>query len=627
MIKYLLNIFIFLSIGQQALAQTTYEIGTQDSAKSNEISNNGIASNFVKQYALLKNFEVNGYYRFIGNYRHLSSSYAHLAANKNNLFIGDDSQIPQLMLNLKGYASDNAFFGTDLFMWTPMTGMGEIENVKGLNLGVSLYGNFSTDIGNFNVRAGGINWFALSPFTFQTSRGNNRYSLFERNPWDPNTKKVETRYADFYNSGAINQDQRWGNQAFHGLIVEGAQLPYNMSISGMYGRTQFDGGASPIPNTSGGGRLAKNFGPHNNFISLNTFNNDSYLDSLNTKKAGFNMATVEQQWQISNIKLYSEIGTGRRFTTDSTTNWGEAISIKVSTKLANKYYIELHTFRISPNVFNNTSVFMNSSIQQTTQSVSSQTQPVLIPVSSALLQMGQLSNNRQGIELNTQIDIGPVKTSFGYANSMEIQNLSNQITYSHAFNSLALSRFWRWDFPSNVGPYNNLSKIYRNVFETVYLTDLDPLTGKPLFKKYFNTIEINSKYKTSIGKKELYLFYLGSINSVQTQLNSFVEFTEKALLRAYFHQFETYLRLNSKIVWANYVSYERIVANYSTNTDVTSLRPKNQVGYSVASGFDIQLSKGVGLYFRQRYMNYYDKSFELDKYEGFESTLELKIFF
>ncbi len=270
---------------------------------------------------------------------------------------------------------------------------------------------------------------------------------------------------------------------------------------------------------------------------------------------------------------------------------------------------------------------MNSSIQQTTQSVSSQTQPVLIPVSSALLQMGQLSNNRQGIELNTQIDIGPVKTSFGYANSMEIQNLSNQITYSHAFNSLALSRFWRWDFPSNVGPYNNLSKIYRNVFETVYLTDLDPLTGKPLFKKYFNTIEINSKYKTSIGKKELYLFYLGSINSVQTQLNSFVEFTEKALLRAYFHQFETYLRLNSKIVWANYVSYERIVANYSTNTDVTSLRPKNQVGYSVASGFDIQLSKGVGLYFRQRYMNYYDKSFELDKYEGFESTLELKIFF
>jgi hypothetical protein len=106
-----------------------------------------------------------------------------------------------------------------------------------------------------------------------------------------------------------------------------------------------------------------------------------------------------------------------------------------------------------------------------------------------------------------------------------------------------------------------------------------------------------------------------------------VVFTEKALLRAYYHQLESYWKLNSRIVWTNYVSFERIVANYNTVTDVDSRRPKNQKGISVATGVDIQLSKGVGLYFRERWMTYKDMSFANDKYDGFESTLEIKVFF
>jgi hypothetical protein len=240
--------------------------------------------------------------------------------------------------------------------------------------------------------------------------------------------------------------------------------------------------------------------------------------------------------------------------------------------------------------------------------------------------MGQMSNNRQGVEINSQIDIGKLKTSFGYSNTMEIEKLSDKITYTHAFNNLALSRFYRWDFPSNVGPYKNLNKIYRSVFESLYITDLD-VNGKPVFNKYFNTVEVNSKYKTTLFKKELYLFYLGSFNSIQQKAAPMVIFTEKAILRAYYHQIESYLKLTSKLVWTNYVSYERIIANYQTQTDEVSRRPKNQEGFSIASGFDIQLSKGVGLFFRERWMSYKDKSFADDKYDGFESTLEIKVFF
>ena len=118
------------------------------------------------------------------------------------------------------------------------------------------------------------------------------------------------------------------------------------------------------------------------------------------------------------------------------------------------------------------------------------TRPVLPAVASAMVPVGQLVNNRQGIDLNTQIDIGNVKTSFGYDYSEELSNTSSQLTYSHPINSLALAHFWRWDFPTAVGPYNNLSKIYRTVYETVNLTKLDPATGLPARKKYFNNLQL-----------------------------------------------------------------------------------------------------------------------------------------
>ncbi len=225
----------------------------------------------------LKHFNISGYYRFVTNYRHLSEAYPHLEHNRNNIFIGDDSQIPQLSMNISGALNDNTRFGTDVFIWSPMTGQGMIENVKGLNLGVSLYGDFSTQVGNFNVQTGGINWYMLSPFTFQTNRGYNRYSLFERNPWDPNTATMTGRYETFYSSGAMNQDQRWGQQAFQGLIVTGTDMPGGLSASLMYGKTQLNGGLAPIPNTSYGGRIAQSKGK--DFLAFNTFNSRTYADS------------------------------------------------------------------------------------------------------------------------------------------------------------------------------------------------------------------------------------------------------------------------------------------------------------------------------------------------------------
>ena len=58
----------------------------------------------------------------------------------------------------------------------------------------------------------------LSPLTFASNTGYNRYSLFERNPWDQ-TLDIFERYETFYDNGALTQDIRWGNKHFMDLVL------------------------------------------------------------------------------------------------------------------------------------------------------------------------------------------------------------------------------------------------------------------------------------------------------------------------------------------------------------------------------------------------------------------------
>ena len=574
----------------------------------------------------LRYLNVSGYYRFVTNYRHLDAAYPHLASNPNNIFVGDDSQIPQLSLNINGSLGKHTSFGTDLYLWTPMTGMGEMENIKGLNLGVNLYGSYSTDIGEFKVKTGGINWYALSPFTFQTNKGYDRYSIFERNPWDPNTAALVDRYDRFYRSGAIDQDERWGQQAFQGLILEADKMPKGFSGVFMYGKTQLNGGLSPLPNTSYGGKIRKSVGDDE--ISLNTFNNISYSDTLQKEIVGFHVATAEFKIKSDRFMLKGELGGGQVFDQHYKRKWGELVSVKGSTSLFRRFPTEVHLFRLSPDAVNNSAAFINTTIVQASgDSYSQGTQPVLPAVASAMAPIGQLVNNRTGAEINSQVNVGPVKLSIGYHVSCELESRSSSLTYGHPINGLALAHFWRWGFPSNVGPYGNLSKIYRAVYETVKITSVDSGSGFPAERKCFNSVEVNMKYSCRVLGQPMYLFYLGQYSSAQFKPSWMTVFTEEALLRTYYHQLESYWSISPTIIWCNYIGAERIIANYDTQTDVVTLRPKNQTGWGFATGFDIRLSKNAGAYLRQRWMNYKDTSFRNDHYRGYETTVEIKIFF
>lgn len=601
----------------------------------------------------LYTFKVSGEYRFIGSFTHMLEQYqlseSALDISKENiLFIGDDSQLPQLTLRFSGRPSLKTSWGFDLYtfqflegnvkptysamitetdlpsIYDPINGT-RMAGSLGILLGINMYGSFDTQVGSFLVKAGGIHWTSISDLTLASFRGYNRFSLFERNPWDPLGTNVEKRYYDFYTAGNIQQDTRWGEKAFTGLILEGSNMPKNTSMKALFGKTELNGGFAIMPNFTYGGQFRKNF-PSGHFIGINSFNSQTYTDSLGTESFGFNIATIESNFSLLKLGVKLEAGTGRSISSEANGKWGEALHIKITPPtLLNKLSLEAHLFRISPHVINNNSVFLNSAIDQTNDngiaagSVGSSS--VLQPFASQMVPLGMMTNNRQGININTELDLDELKISFAIGASTEIDAIASEITYNHPINQFIRSRLWRWNFPSNVGPYGQQSVIYRDVYETVKLND------EEITKKYFNGLEIQAKYHPKFLNQKLYMFSISRFYSAQDIWSSIPLFNEEAYIRQYNHEFEAYYAINSKFVINGYLGFERTIANYQTETDINSGKPRNQFGNGIGIGIDYSIAKNTALFIRHRWFDFEDKSFELDKFKGTETSLELKISF
>ena len=313
---------------------------------------------------------------------------------------------------------------------------------------------------------------------------------------------------------------------------------------------------------------------------------------------------------------------------------GEMTTFKINfDEKLTKIPIELHAFRISPNAVNqngeviNSSVKTASSINGATTEVGIISNTVLQPTGSSMLGVGQMSNNRQGINLNIDIPIKDLVFTLGNGVSKEIENINDNISFGHTINALSIGEFWRWqNWPAGVGPYGRKSNLFRGLYETVDLTDLSD-NGIVVNDKYFNVMETQLKYKSKIAGKDWYAFYLGSYSSVQTNFSLITVFNEDAYIRVYVHQLENYLTVHPKLVLSHYLGWQRNIANYSTRVDIDSKRPLNQHNLGVGYGFDYMMAKNTGLYFRHRVFQFEDTSFQYDKFAAHESTVEVRIYF
>lgn len=620
----------------------------------------------------LKQFSVFGYYRLFMYNRNMTTPYPNLAPYERIVAgMGDGYREPMLSLTLAGRPNGRSAFGTEIFVFTPYAGNYQ-DNVFTLNLGVSMYGSFRTDFGKFGIRAGGINWYSISPFTMGTFQILERYSIFERTPWEAVTHTE--KYDNYYATGSVSRDNRWGFVAFQGFVLEGGDLPGGLSFKAIYGKTQPNGGLFNLssngqggfgttpaatnatifnPGVNGnvpnyyplagasrfvasivtGGQLRKDFG--SNYIAYNTMYSRTFLDTIADIKRGFQVNTLSFDYSFKKVRFSGEMGVGRYFTPDETPDWGEALMLRVN--LPKEYTfipLEIQLYQINKNFFNNNSEiqtfsnpkFTNASFGTGVSQAGNAGSGNSLPIT------GQLAHNRRGANISAKGSLGALNLEANYGVAQELEALTSLLSYDHRVNGLALSRIYN-PFPENatgptvIGPYSRQTTYFRGTFEQVKTTDIDPGTAAPLNRKYFVSAEIVGKYKTEIGKHPFYAFYLGSWQSAKNEFSLTTYLDENTYIYSQYHELDLYYELFPNFMLAGYIGHERIRGGVDTEWDLETALPRDQVGEAYAIGFDWTIAKGAGIFIRHRRMRFADRNFSLDRYEGHETTFELKIFF
>ena len=617
-------------------------IGTLFSVdKSDEGVSNPVVQPLFKNY--LNGLTVGGFYRGYFYSRNMTNNYGGTSPDQV-LRVGEAQIDPLLMLYFGGNMTPNTSFGADISAGNPFfVYQGPGYNKGGKNGPVTPYftvilrGSFKTKLGTFNMKAGGIEFLAITPFTFGANVNFNRYSVFERRPWDPGAGgNVKTRYASYYYSGTINQDARFGTQAYKGYVLNGFIPAINSNVDFFYGKTAPNGGIDRIhitrPTSNIGARIKKNF-KSGNYVSLNTFNSYQHSDSVNNRTADiqWNIYTSEFAFNYKGFLLTGEVGAGRYNSPTIKDKWSEAFMADlIIPKKVLGIPISLRYYQIGRYFTSNVANFNNTSVSQVNTGYGGSTNGLLTPFGPSLENVGDLSNNRRGAAINlTSIKVWKFSFATGTQISAEMEKLdsNNVMFYSHRVNNLVWQRLPNY-FPVNgaFGPEGRVTAYYRGVAEKVKITDRNA-DGTPMNKRYFNSLDIQAKFKNKIFNRDFYMFYLGTFSSAQNSLSAVPKFNDDAYIRAQFHELDVYYNITPEFVLALYGGLEYVKGNQYTDISAVSGKPRDQIGTALGYGFDFSFSQSTTLYFRHRWFTYEDRSFAREKFSGNEATVELKMFF
>jgi hypothetical protein len=619
-------------------------------------------STFLKKKLRKKDqpLTIFGYYRAFLYGRNMTNPYPNLAPYEKAYGVGDGYREPMLSMSVIGRPNGKSSFGTELFMYTPYLGTGTEDNVFTMNLGLNFYGNFRTKAGNFGVRAGGIHWYNLSTFTIGVYQILDRFSIFDRTPWEGVTNT--DKYDNYFKTGATSPgDLRWNNQAFQGLIINGGKLPGNLSFDLFWGKTQpngglpgaitdpyasipstldagsvpnylgFNGDSRLIPNFISGGKIGRTFGKKRQSISYNLIHSQTALDSINRVKRSYQVHSLALDLKLAKVKVVGELAVGNYESPTYEKKWGEALMLH--TFIPKEYTflpVDIQLYQISKNFFNQNGAIATNSNPDILADIG-----LIAGANGAggqLAQVNQLVHNRRGVNINTGMELGSFKFNVGWGLAQEIDVASTTLSYVHRINGLAISRVYN-PFPAGAtsptvfGPYNRQVSFFRGISEVVQTTDIDPVTAGALNKKYFNAVDIQAKYKTSLNDNALYFFYLGSFASAESKASAIPSMNDDSYLFVQYHEFDLYYELFPKFLVTGYLGIENARGGQFTNWDLETQLPRDQFATGLGLGFDWTVSESTGIYFRHRWMEFEDRSFSLDKYKGREITIELKTFF
>ena len=592
----------------------------------------------------LKKLTIGGYYRFFGINRSLEQAFTVIPGNPYAnapafvLGTGDVYRDPPLMLlNVSVQPTSKTYIGMDYALYHNFSGRPG-ESPMNLNLGINLTGSIQTDIGKFTAHMGGINWIELSGMVFSSFVGYQRFSIYERWPWEGNEVSFD-RASNYYNYGNISRDMRFGMQPFRGLMVDGQELPGNIELRLLYGTTPAQAFlTNQIPSYTMGGRIRKKIGNHN--LGAQFIDYRLYPDSIAKEEAGIQLHTLSYDGSIKDIKISTEFGRGRLYSEVQEAGWGNAARLSIRTPEKYTFFpLEVEGFYVSPEFINyygnflsgNTNIVSSAAVNQSGSTLGGS--GGISNFAGSITDVGQVSSNRKGFSINAWFDLTKTtKLNIGNMSATEIRSLGNELAFGHKINALPFSRFS--PFTNNIGAYGNWTSYFRGFSQSMFITDTNAL-GLANSLLGFNMLQLQLKQFINTPFLPFYLLYVGSFGSAQEGFRFLPVTGNKALLRTHYHELDAIFKLSKHMSLVTTYGKEYIKGNNQLNRGdnvdgiLGSLAndPVNQEGTLFGLGIDYRISNNTYLYARKRWFNQQDKSFVKDQIKGTETTIELKVFF
>ena len=539
-------------------------------------------------------------------------------------------------------------------MFTPYDGTGDVEtNTISLNLGINFYGNFRTEAGNFGVRAGGIHWYNLSPFTIGVYQPLERYSIFDRTPWEGVTGTA--KYDSYFLTGQANPgDERFAYQAFQGLILNGQELPGGLGFDAFWGKTQPNGGLpnaatdpngtvpgeGDVPDYSGfagdsrvlpsfitGGRIQRAFG--DDLFALNSIYSYRTLDSLTTDRREYQVHTGSFDANVASVNLSGELGASKFDSPDYTSKWGEALMVRAKAPEALTLLpLDVQVYQIGRHFFNeNSEIATGNNPQIRTDPRCEVTAGAAGRRRHHAGQPAGAQPPRRQLQHRLGSGAGAARRRLGHGARARADDVrrSSTSTASTGWRSRGSttrspprpsarppSGLWRGSTPSSEAP----SSASRT-------TDVEPVTGLPQNRKYYHAVDLQGKARARLLDRSLYFFYLGSFGSANPTAKA-VPTDDDTYIFVQYHEFDLYYEVMPGFLLTAYLGLENARGGRFTELDATSGLPRDQHARGIGVGFDWTLARNAGLYLRHRWMDFEDRSFALDTYSGYETTLELE---
>lgn len=653
---FLVIILVFLSITNRGLAGNVLlkKKGLSNLEEITSLTDSVKASELFKPF---KGFRWNGYVRTFLYYRKLTDRYPNLSGGTSTgaewYSVNGGYNEPLMRLTARGNPAENLYFEVEYTFDNLLTGQGNFGDrgrvalpLQGLRFG----GNYNTPYGRYTLMAGGIYWYNITSLTY--GGFNSRYDPFERLPWEEEGNAWK-RYSKFFENGGIaggGSGNRFGSAATQGFVLEGNNLPNGFSMAAVYGKTGNTGGyqawQTRSPKKIQVYRLAKKIGNHS--LGLNYFNSFGNTDQFANKEEIITLTTSDFKIKLGEVMLTGEVGNGSYVNPVFPRQSGGVVNftVKSSEKLT-FIPVTIQAYHVSPNVVNPNSEMVNSSISSISD-VYGNTSAGLFINKGAVTDCGQLTNNRQGVNLFFNRSTNKFRVALGMGVSEEIENNYDVVTFQHRLNKVARSKFNF--FQNAVGPYKRLYSQYLTVFETTNI--INQFGADSLgYKKGFNVIDLSLRFKFWLFGKEIILSNYTNYNTVQKKVALLPSSGNNPFVTLLYNEFTTYYNISRKTTLVGLIGYERNKGSNETElayasddtkghkqgesilnkagvpiADPTG-KPIDQYGYAYGVGFDYNITDRAGLYFRERWFSHEDKSFIKDKFKGFESSIEFKVFF